>query len=239
MNPLRSLCDAFGYELIKKRKNPSLKSHLKNIFERHQINVVLDVGANLGQFAMMIRKAGFRGTILSFEPVTASYARLADAARGDERWNTFKLGLGDQPGRMAINLSQSSDLNSLLAPNEYGESRYPKIKASEQETIEIDTLDHFLAAQEIPSDARIFLKMDTQGYDTRVFMGAVKSLDRFPALLSELSLIPIYKDMPHYLDTLACYERHGFQVSGLYPVSRNPDLAVIEVDCVLINKNRP
>lgn len=237
MNPLRSLCESFGYELTKKEKNPSLHSHLKNVFDRCGIDLVLDVGANHGQFGTMIRKSGYRGAIYSFEPVTASYERLIEAAQGDDRWHTFKLGLGEERTRMAINLSRSSDLNSLLAPSEYGKSRYPKIAASEQEMIEIDTLDHFLVEHDIPAAARIFLKMDTQGYDLRVFGGGKNSLGRFSALLSELSLMPLYDDAPHYLESLACYERNGFQVSGLYPVSRNADLTVIEIDCVLINKN--
>mgnify|MGYP001766232945 FL=1 len=237
MNPLRSFCQTLGYELIKEKKSPSLRSHLKNVFDRYRIDVVLDVGANLGQFATMIRKAGYRGHIYSFEPVAASFECLSEAARGDDRWHVFKLGLGDQRARMAINLSKSSDLNSLLAANDYGRTRYPKIEANARETIEIDTLDHFLAEHDIPSDARVFLKMDTQGYDLKVFEGARNSLGRVSALLSELSLIPIYENAPHWLDALACYERGGFRVSGLYPVSRNPDLTVIEVDCVLVGKS--
>jgi FkbM family methyltransferase len=237
MKPLRSLSQALGYELIKEKKSPSLRSHLKNVFDRYRIDVVLDVGANLGQFASMIRQAGYCGHIYSFEPVTASFERLSAAARGDDRWQVFKLGLGDRQARMAINLSKSSDLNSLLTANDYGKTRYPKIEASAQETIEIDTLDHFFAGRDLPGDARIFLKMDTQGYDLKVFEGAGTLLGRVPALLSELSLIPIYEQAPHWLDVLARYERGGFRVSGLYPVSRNPDLSVIEVDCVLVNKN--
>ncbi|HOD28863.1 MAG TPA: FkbM family methyltransferase [Syntrophales bacterium] len=237
MNPLRSLSKAFGYELIKEKKNPSLSSHLNNIFNLYRIDHVLDVGANHGQFAKMIRKSGYRGAIYSFEPVTASFERLTEVARGDDHWHTFKFGLGDERASMAINLSKSSDLNSLLTPSEYGKSRYPKIEINDQEIIEIDTLDHFLVESGIPFDARIFLKMDTQGYDLRVFDGAKNSLGRFSGLLSELSLIPIYDNAPCYLESLACYERSGFQVSGLYPVSRNPNLTIIEVDCVLVNKN--
>jgi FkbM family methyltransferase len=237
MNLLRGVCHLLGYELIKARKSPSLRSHLKNIFDRYRIDVVLDVGANLGQFATMIRKAGYRGRIYSFEPVTASFERLLAAARGDDQWHVFKLGLGDQQARLDINLSRSSDLNSLLAASDYGKTRYPKIEANARETIEIDTLDHFMASNDIPGNARIFLKMDTQGYDLKVFDGARNSLGRVSALLSELSLIPIYENAPHWLDALACYERGGFRVSGLYPVSRNSDLSVIEVDCVLVSNS--
>lgn len=237
MNLLRGLSQALGYELIREKKHPSLRAHLKNVFAHCRIDVVLDVGANLGQFATLIRSAGFSGHIYSFEPVTASFERLAETARGDARWQVFKSGLGERQAQLAINLSRSSDLNSLLNASDYGRAHYPKIEARTQEIIEIDTLDHFLAGSGIPEDARIFLKMDTQGYDLKVFEGATASLPRIRALLSELSLIPIYENAPHYLEALARYERAGFRASGLYPVSRDDDLAIIELDCVLVNQN--
>lgn len=234
MNLARAIGHALGYELIKEAKSPSLRSHLARVFDRYRIDTVLDVGANHGQFGAAIRSNGYRGAIYSFEPVTASFERLAQVAAKDDRWHVFKLGLGDRPGRQIINIARSSDLCSLLAPNDFGRLEFPKIEADEQESIEIDTLDHFLAEQELPTDAGIFLKMDTQGYDLKVFEGAAHSLGRIAGMLSELSLSPIYENAPHYLESLAAYEARGFRVSGLYPVSRNSDLAVIEVDCVLI-----
>jgi hypothetical protein len=54
-------------------------------------------------------------------------------------------------------------------------------------------------------------------------------------MLSELSLVPIYSGMPHYLDVLGRYEDHGFAVTGIFPVSRKTDMTIIEVDCMLVN----
>lgn len=237
MNPLRTVCRALGYELIKEGKSPTLRSHLQNIFEHYRIDVVLDVGANRGQFATAIRNAGFGGHIYSFEPAMLPFGQLSMAARGDDRWHALKLGLGARPERMTINLAHSSDLNSLLEASDYGRERYPRIETAGREEIDIDTLDNFIAGSNIPGDARIFLKMDTQGYDLNVFEGAARSLARIPALLTELSLIPLYEGAPHWLEALERYERSGFHVSGLYPVSRNPDLSVIEMDCVLVSRH--
>src|SRR5690606_19911809 len=86
------------------------------------------------------------------------------------------------------------------------------------------------------SKRSILLKMDTQGYDLEVFKGATESLRYAKCILSELSVLPIYAGAPHYLDALAHYEESGFAITGLYPISRNSDLSVIEFDCIMINR---
>lgn len=235
MKLLYSLARSLGYELIRRKKNPSLRSHLHNIIARHAIDVVIDVGANDGQFALLLRNEGFAGRIYSFEPVSSTYEQLRRIAQSDANWKVFNCALGERVGEAVINVSGSSDLCSLLDPNDFGKTTFPNIAVSHQETITMDTLDNFMARENLAKEARILLKMDTQGYDLQVFQGARQSLGCIVCLLSEISLIPIYAQAPHYLDALGLYERQGFVPSGLYPVSRNDDLSVIEMDCVLIN----
>ena len=85
---------------------------------------------------------------------------------------------------------------------------------------------------------RIFLKMDTQGYDTRVFHGLGERVRDVVAMQSEVSLIPIYEDMPHWTESIEMYEAAGFGVVGLYPVTRD-DGRVIEYDCLLKRSTPP
>jgi hypothetical protein len=81
--------------------------------------------------------------------------------------------------------------------------------------------------------------MDTQGYDLKVFEGALNAIGYITGILSEISLIPIYSGMPHYLESLGKYEEYGFVVTGLYPISRKDNFSVIEMDCMLINNRLP
>ncbi|MGO9527578.1 MAG: FkbM family methyltransferase [Verrucomicrobiia bacterium] len=80
---------------------------------------------------------------------------------------------------------------------------------------------------------RIFLKMDTQGYDLKVFKGLGNKLDHIVAIQSEVSLIPIYENMPHRTDSISLYERAGFGVAGLFPVTLDA-CRVIEHDCLMV-----
>ncbi len=46
---------------------PAMQAHLRNLLQLHRIDLVLDVGANRGQFARLVRQLGFLGRIVSFE----------------------------------------------------------------------------------------------------------------------------------------------------------------------------
>ena len=227
--------DLFGYELIRKKRHPSAHSHLSNVIQHYKIDLVFDVGANVGQFAMRLRKSGYSGEIHSFEPCSDAYEKLCSNSRQDDLWTPHRLALGHETGKIDINITQSSDLNSVLSPNPFGLERFKEIKIVNREAVPMSTID--IWAEEHVQDfknRRVLLKMDTQGFDLNVFRGAKKSLGNILGMQSEISFCPIYESMPDYLESLALYQNSGFAISGLYPVSRKRDMTIIEMDCIMI-----
>ncbi len=236
MKPHRAIAQAFGYELIKIKSHPSVDSHVSNVIKHYGIDLVFDVGANRGQFAQTLRRRGYRGEIHSFEPASKVFEQLQAACLGDRNWFAHRLALGDACGEQTMNVAESTVLSSFLDPNEFGASQFSAMGAAQRETVEVGALDSF-AAEHIADihNRRILLKMDTQGYDLKVFAGATNTVANVAFMLSELSLLPIYSEMPHYLDALRTYEERGFVVTGLYPISRKDDFSVIEMDCMMRN----
>src|ERR1700722_9521358 len=106
---LRKLRQRAGIELVRARKNPNLSDFIDN----RRINLVLDVGANTGQFGQLLRRRGYAGQIISFEPVKEAFRELESAARGDDLWTTANLALGPSSGVMAINISKNSQFSSF------------------------------------------------------------------------------------------------------------------------------
>ncbi len=234
----RILAKAFGYELIKRKNHPSPNSHITNLINRYEIDLILDVGANHGQFGKMLRKEGYKGDIHSFEPVSTTFELLSHICRNDKRWFAHKIAMGETCGQNTVNIMEASDFSSFLDPNDFGKNEFKEMNVTHSETVEVETIDTFLTTQiKNHMNRRIFLKMDTQGYDLKVFKGASKTTPFIKCVLSEISLIPIYSGMPHYLSSLKKYEDCGFSITGLYPVNRRKDLSVIEMDCMLINRN--
>lgn len=233
----RDIAKALGYELIKRRKHPSSSTHLINLINHYEINLVLDVGANKGQFGNRLRKEGYRGEIHSFEPITSTFQQLLEATEKDHHWYAHQCAMGENVGEIVINIMESSDLSSILPPSDFGKEKYSKIKVLDKEAVLVNTIDQFLANNTAYTGRRILLKMDTQGYDLNVFKGARKSLKAIISLTSEISLTPIYNGMPHYLESLKAYEDSGFVISGIYPISRKDNMAVIEMDCMMLNNS--
>ena len=237
------LAGIFGYELIKKRKlNDTLEQHLRNAFDLLAINGVIDVGANVGQYATMLRNFGYRGRIVSFEPLASAFAGLKEASRDDENWPTFNFAVGSEKATMTINRMDCSEFSSFRMPSAFGNTRFPnRIKLVSKEDVQVTTLANIWP--EIVggiSKPRVFLKLDTQGFDLEVIRGAAENLDHVLGVESELSLKPIYEDMPDYLSALTEFKHHGFEITGFYLVTRDKkSLAAIEYDCVMLRAAVP
>jgi FkbM family methyltransferase len=206
----------------------------RQIFQDFAVDLVLDVGANTGQFAHDLR-AFYHGDLISFEPVSAAFHQLVGKTSRDPRWKVCQFALGSQTSTQTINVSQRTELSSFLKTSAYGAGRFGEHAATTgQEVVSVRRLDDVL--DEIVPDCarrRIFLKMDTQGYDLEVFKGLGNKLPHVVALQSEVSLIPIYEGMPHWTDAIASYERAGFGVAGLFPITLDA-CRVIEFDCLMV-----
>lgn len=229
----------FGYELIRSRKHPTLESHLKLLFKHLDINLVIDVGANIGQYGAMLRKkVGYKGHIVSFEPVRAVFKKLSSNIAQDKNWTAYNYALGASEGTLNINVTSSSDFSSFLKPNEFArEVRPSESEINHVEEVTVKCLDNIFTEiiSHIGIDSpRIFLKMDTQGYDHEVIKGTKNILTNMLGLQSELSVIPIYDNMPTYIESLTLYRNYNFEITAVYPISRDDkSLQLIEMDCIL------
>ena len=233
----------FGWELLHARKEqPTLGTHLAQLLPRLGIDCVLDVGANQGQYGRALRKAGYRGRIVSFEPVQETFRILKSHADKDGDWRVNNYALGAKPGESTIHVTRATILSSFRQPNAFSMEKYAwGMPIVRDEQVQIRTLDEvFDECLKGLTDPKVFLKLDTQGFDLQVFAGAKRSLPRVLGLQTEISVQPIYEDVPDYLEALAVYKAAGFVMSGLYPVSRDKQtLACIEMDCVMRRVPQP
>lgn len=228
----------FKLDVVRVSGQYTLNAHIATVLKQYGVEAIIDVGANEGGFGALMRNAGFRGPIYSFEPVTSAFEVLAQRASRDDAWHVFDFALGAQAGNAQINVSKFSQFSSILSATSYGNS-WENMKVEHKQDIVIRTLDDCFREGLLGKGVRYFLKMDTQGFDIEVFNGATEFLPRVCCLLSELSLIPLYEGMPTYLQSLARYNGEGFLVSGVYPITRHVNLALNEVDCMLVRPGLP
>lgn len=211
------------------------RRHITWLLRELRANVVLDVGANVGQYADRLRRNGYRGRIVSFEPVAHLSAALREKAATDDDWRVHDYALGEEEGEADINVVPGT-MSSLLQASQFGKDWSGRLRQSHRETIRIRRLRDVLdEVTDGVADPRVYLKMDTQGFDLQTFRGAGDRVAELVGLQSEVSCVPIYDGMPRMAEQLTEYERAGFEITGMFPVSRDkPTLRVIEFDVVMI-----
>ncbi len=212
---------------------------LRRLLERLGVTCVLDVGANCGQFRERIAaRCGWAGPVVSFEPIARYAAVLRGAGAGRSDWRVVESALGAVAEDKAITLFDSPGLASLRTPRLNAmRELLPKhvVQVIGRETIRVQRLDDVFAEATRGLDtSRVFLKIDTQGYELEVLAGAGAVLERVVAVQAELSLLPIYDGMPAFTEVLERAKALGFEPSGIYPVTRDPRERLIEVDCLFV-----
>jgi FkbM family methyltransferase len=236
------IADALGYDLKKKRRNVHavLERHVASLCESLGVDCVIDVGANRGQYGSRLRAAGYRGRIVSFEPVPEIADELARAIRRDRDWRLYRCALGRQEGERTLLERENSQLSSFLESSAFGARALGgELATARRRPVRVTRLDG-VDDPWLRTAARLFLKMDTQGFDLEVLGGADGCLPRVYGLQSELSVTPLYAGVPDYLEALGEYRRLGFELTGLFPVFRERSSLVIgELDCVLARAGAP
>ncbi len=211
--------------------------HVGWLLGRLGVNVVLDVGANRGQYATELRRNGYQGRIVSFEPVPAQVRVLQRKSADDPMWEIRPCALGDSDSTMPINVGVGQGrLSSLLPATDFGRSWNARIDAERTVDVPVRRLDGLFdeLVDGVP-DPRVYLKLDTQGYDLHAFAGAGERVNDVVAMQSEVSMVPLYEGMPHFTEQLMTYERAGFELAGMYPVIIDrPTLRTVEFDAVLV-----
>ncbi len=160
--------------------------------KRLNIDLVVDVGANEGQFVQLVRSRGFAGRIISFEPLEAAYKKLTVRFSGDPKWAAVQTALGEKNDTLTMEVAgnqfMSSSLLSMLPTHVEAE---PTSAIFRTESVSVRRLDEALPPI-MHGAKRLFLKIDTQGFEDHVLKGATGILENVLLLELELSLVPLY-----------------------------------------------
>lgn len=227
---VKVILKAFGLELHWIRPAPpSVPSaaqvaamQIVTSLRKFEIDLVLDVGANKGQFASEIRQCGYAGRIVSFEPLSQAHGELLQSSSVDPLWHAYsRCALGDHNGEVEINIAGNSESSSILPMLESHRSAAPESAYQGKETVPIKTLD--AVAGQYMMDARAaFLKIDTQGFEWQVLDGARETLPHIKGILVELSLVPLYEGQHLWREVVDRLEAAGFTLWAFKPVFSDP-----------------
>jgi FkbM family methyltransferase len=207
---------SMGVDVVRYQPTSHPLARRMQLMRSYRIGLVLDVGANGGQYARELRELGYAGRIVSFEPLPEAATRLVRASAGDERWDTRAVALGDVEGVMPMNIAGRSASSSLLEMLPDHERYAPGTANIGVIDVNVVRLDDIAAELSLDSQ-RTLLKIDTQGYEAKVIEGATATLERLTGLQVELSTVPLYEGAPLAADLILDLDARGFALMGIEP----------------------
>lgn len=213
---IKTIFHTLGLELVRYYEPSFLAVKRTEVLRTQLIDLVLDVGANVGQYAENLRAQGYRGRVVSFEPTSNAFFKLERKAALDEEWTCERLALTDAHGERRINLSANSWSSSFLPLAAQHLESAPESRYVGSELVTTSRLDS-LFPRLVAGDERTFLKLDVQGNELSVLRGAELTLDRIHGLECEVSIVPLYDEQPLIGEVLDYLGRRGFELVALEP----------------------
>ena len=229
---LKLLLNNMGYELHRFDTVNSPLARRLTLMQYYNIDLIFDVGAHTGGYASAMFAHGYRGRIVSFEPMRSVFEELRKRASRRDNWDVVNVGLGNRKGSATIHVADNPECSSLLDLAPDIAKLAPRARLVGSEEVEIDTLDSIFDSYCSEHDTP-FLKVDVQGFERYVLEGARQSISRIQGIQLELSLIPHY-DGESLIEEMIDYLRGlGYTLMSLEPVNtHNESGQLLQVDGV-------
>ena len=212
---------AIGYDLHRFLPTSSPDAQIAQALRTFGIDLVLDVGANTGQYGQLLRSLGYAGRIMSFEPLGEAHRQLQATTARDALWTAARrTAVGEQDGEITINIAGNSASSSIREMLDSHREAAPHSAYVGTETVPIARLDALTAG--LLAGAATLLKIDTQGYEAQVMAGGPATLAAARAVQVELSLLPLYKGQASLEEMLALMAGHGLVLWAIWPGFADP-----------------
>ncbi len=222
---IRDAIGLLGVEIIARRSNQWL--------ENSPIRTVIDVGANRGQFARTARTMFPKSQIYSFEPLTDCYEEIRRDFAGDPKLQAFNVAIGAEGGSITMHRNQFDASSSMLPTSEAMARDFPFARSASDVTVQVQTLDE--ACRGLALDPQVLLKIDVQGYEDKVILGATKVLQATAVVIVEVSFEALYTGQPLFDALYRQLTALGFAYHGNFDQIVSPvDGRVLQADAVFL-----
>lgn len=224
---IRFLLNSLGVEV-----NPiSTKQYLW--LENLEIDTILDVGADIGQFALKINRGLPNKQIHSFEPVLESSLNLKKNLSKYPNINFYNTALGEVKKDVNFYINNFTASSSVLAMESLHKDIFPYTTNSKKTKVKQDLLDNFLN----DSWQNILLKIDVQGYELNVLKGSIKTLHKTKVVIIETGIKNLYDGQSFFEEVYYFMKKSGFYYAGNYDQLKNPKNGeVLQVDAIFVKK---
>ena len=181
---------------------------------KFDVKTILDIGANEGQFATLMRTECPDAAIYSFEPLPDVFAILEKTFAGDQKLVPINIGLSDDAGVRAMNRSDFSPSSSLLPMAELHRDEWPQSAGQTQVKVSLRRLDDWATEARVRAQPGLIVKMDVQGHELAVINGGVETIRTALLLIIEVSFYELYEGQPLFAEIHDRLASLGFRYRG-------------------------
>lgn len=205
------------------RRYPQARRARLNLVPGHvdiDAGLVVDLGANAGNWTANVCEALPSAHVLAVEPLPSLQERLNDRVeRYGNRVRIDARAVDSKTGCAEFNVTQSNVFGSLLKPDTTIEGLYGSAtKVIRRVTVPAATLDEIVGQEPVS-----VLKVDVQGAEARVLAGGARTLAAAQAVLIEMLLVPHYEGGSTFSGVHELLSGLGFLAWGYMPPARAPD----------------
>jgi FkbM family methyltransferase len=202
------------------------------LFRRYGIDLVFDVGANVGEYASHLRYLGYRGLIVSMEPERRSFSVLASRAEADPLWEVHQLAAGERDMEAQFNIASQTVSSSFLVTTERFHIEHPGVVVTSREPVQVRRLDGFVSR--VPEGARTWIKLDVEGYERQAIAGGTQLIALADALEVELATERLYEGEPLFFEVVPAIYELGFQLVAVAPAFVAPSGKTLKFDGLFV-----
>lgn len=213
---IKRALNRLGYDLKKYNLVSSHLARRMQLLKHHRVDVLFDVGANVGQYAAQMREIGYLGRMVSFEPLPEAYQALTTRAKHDATWEAVNLALGDVDTTATINVAGNSQSSSLLAMLPRHAAFAPDSAYVDEVEVTVRQLDG-IYKDYYRLGEQVYLKLDVQGYEQNVLKGASLFLQHVVGVQMEMSLVALYEGERLIDEMIRYMDAEGFKLMSIEP----------------------
>lgn len=196
---------------------------------------VIDVGANVGQFAVASARLFSDVRVYSFEPVPECVSALRKIAARQKNITVFPLAIGASEGTVEMHVNTHTHSSSALPLAKAHKEAFPEARVERTVSVKLSTLDKELADIELISP--VLLKLDVQGFEPMVLKGAQKILKNVDYVLLEASLVPMYEGELLFDEIVSIMDEYGFDFSrSIDSLSSPVTNEVLQMDAFFVRR---
>jgi len=197
------------------------------------LDFIVDIGANKGQFALLCRYLYPSSRIISFEPLPGPGKVYEKIFSDDRLVKLHQMAIGPDSSKANFHVSNRADSSSLLQISEMQSVTFKGTHEVSTCMVNVEKLSNVISPYQIASKS--LLKLDVQGYEYEALIGCKDNIKLFKWIYCECSFVELYVGQKLAYEVIDLLSESGFRIFSVSNLQHNKSGIPIQADFLFLN----